>query len=491
MPKAQRLENKKRKIQAFLEIAQLNDAEGRKRSSMQVAPVKKPKLEKDSHGEEDIKDSDQSFSTNCESLDELRERLRERKKKFQLRPHFDLKTKGHDASLDLPQNMRTPLFMKDLQGLLLYAMLGSEAPVEPSRWCKFQQWSKLSHIQCLIVDGLGLTDFAQCEELKSICDFKLEFVSPSSYGSNVADDLSILPLSSKRQKELIQAYRSIEKACSQGQAFKVFRSMFKVKESSEKSTEVREESLKMKLMLSLTQLLEEKYPLPIKPCLQTLYKDFKFSQEEYKQVDEKSPLYAIDCEMCLTTSGQLELTKICVIDSNLQEVYQSFVKPRNKIVNYLTRFSGVTATSLENVTTCLEDVQEELKRILPPDAIWIGQSLNCDLNALKLFHPYVIDTSVIYNISGESGRKTSLKTLAHMFLGEEIQDKQGEGHDPKEDAMAAMKLVLLKVSFIFSIHLQNLTFEHNFSLKKATTLVTPSGTMSVCRVVLPMMANLK
>ena len=32
-----------------------------------------------------------------------------------------------------------------------------------------------------------------------------------------------------------------------------------------------------------------------------------------------------------------------------------------------------------------------------------------------------------------------------MFLGETIQDKGANGHDPKEDAIAAMKLVLLKI----------------------------------------------
>ena len=72
------------------------------------------------------------------------------------------------------------------------------------------------------------------------------------------------------------------------------------------------------------------------------------------------------------------------------------------------------------------------------DAIWIGQSLNGDLNALQMMHPYVIDTSVIYNISGHPRRKTALRTLSHMFLGETIQDKGEDGHDPKEDAIAAM-----------------------------------------------------
>ena len=46
-------------------------------------------------------------------------------------------------------------------------------------------------------------------------------------------------------------------------------------------------------------------------------------------------------------------------------------------------------------------MQAELRRILPGDCILVGQSLNSDLNALKMMHPYVIDTSVIFNITGE------------------------------------------------------------------------------------------
>ena len=46
-------------------------------------------------------------------------------------------------------------------------------------------------------------------------------------------------------------------------------------------------------------------------------------------------------------------------------------------------------------------VQTSLREILPEDCILVGQSLNSDLNALKMMHPYVIDTSVIFNITGD------------------------------------------------------------------------------------------
>lgn len=60
------------------------------------------------------------------------------------------------------------------------------------------------------------------------------------------------------------------------------------------------------------------------------------------------------------------------------------MKPHNQITNYLTRYSGITEKMLQNVHKRIEDVQDDLIKLLPADAILVGHSLNTDLHAIKV-----------------------------------------------------------------------------------------------------------
>lgn len=61
-----------------------------------------------------------------------------------------------------------------------------------------------------------------------------------------------------------------------------------------------------------------------------------------------------------------------------------------------------------------------------------------------MFHPYVIDTSLIFNLNGNKGSKSKLKLLAKSFLDMNIQCGN-HGHDSIEDSRATMLLVQLKL----------------------------------------------
>ncbi|CAB3397426.1 unnamed protein product [Caenorhabditis bovis] len=154
-------------------------------------------------------------------------------------------------------------------------------------------------------------------------------------------------------------------------------------------------------------------------------------------------MFAIDCEMCITEVSNSELTRISVVNEDGDILLDTLVMPKSRIVNYLTEWSGITPELMEGVTVTLKDVQAALRRILPPDAILVGHSLEHDLRALKMAHPYCIDASMLLNYGGQRKERHSLKNLAELFLKEKIQ--MGYGHCSYEDAWAAMKLVKLKL----------------------------------------------
>ncbi|XP_034986388.2 RNA exonuclease 5 [Zootoca vivipara] len=158
---------------------------------------------------------------------------------------------------------------------------------------------------------------------------------------------------------------------------------------------------------------------------------------------DSSPLFGLDCEMCLTDKGS-ELTRISVVDARGRCIMNELVKPELPIRNYLTSYSGITEELLLPVTTTLADIQVRLKKLLPPDAVLVGHSLNNDLQALEMVHPNVIDTSLLFARKG--GKRFKLKFLAEAVLRKQIQRTDGSGHDPTEDAKCALELAQYFIS---------------------------------------------
>ncbi|KAI4199978.1 MAG: hypothetical protein LQ350_004240 [Teloschistes chrysophthalmus] len=155
--------------------------------------------------------------------------------------------------------------------------------------------------------------------------------------------------------------------------------------------------------------------------------------------------FAIDCEMCKVEGDTMALTRISIVDWDGSVVMDELVKPDKPITDYLTRFSGITAEKLEPVTTDLGTVQKDLYKLLTPQSILIGHSVNSDLEALKLTHPFIIDTSILYQHPRGPPMKSSLKWLAQKYLCREIQKGHGtHGHDSVEDARACLDLVKMK-----------------------------------------------
>ncbi|XP_040263493.1 RNA exonuclease 1 homolog [Bufo bufo] len=165
--------------------------------------------------------------------------------------------------------------------------------------------------------------------------------------------------------------------------------------------------------------------------------------EKLNRLEGNHGVFALDCEMCYTTRG-LELTRVTVVNSQLKVVYDTFVKPDNKIVDYNTRFSGVTEEDLQNTSITMRDVQAVLLCMFSSDSILIGHSLESDLFALKLIHQTVVDTAVVFPHRLGLPYKRALRTLMGEYLKRIIQDSV-EGHDSSEDACSCMELMIWRL----------------------------------------------
>ncbi|OBZ74580.1 hypothetical protein A0H81_05096 [Grifola frondosa] len=138
------------------------------------------------------------------------------------------------------------------------------------------------------------------------------------------------------------------------------------------TSERAQEKSPMRYLLNVEQMVENEYPIP--SYLAEVFEkssDWVETTVEITDLTLLSPpihnpprIFAIDCEMCLTEDGK-ELARICMIDyvSDIV-VYDKLVKPRKPIVDYLTRWSGITAEALDPVTTTFEEVQTHVHSIL-------------------------------------------------------------------------------------------------------------------------------
>ncbi|NXV70587.1 AEN nuclease, partial [Atlantisia rogersi] len=157
---------------------------------------------------------------------------------------------------------------------------------------------------------------------------------------------------------------------------------------------------------------------------------------------------AIDCEMVGTgPQGRLsELARCSVVNYDGDVIYDKYVQPELPVVDYRTRWSGITRQHMTSAIP-FKAAQAEILKILK-DKIVVGHAIHNDFQALKYFHrkDRTRDTSRIPMLNQRAGlpgrANVSLKSLARHLLHKKIQ-VGCKGHSSVEDAQTAMELYRL------------------------------------------------
>ncbi|KAF1815132.1 RNA exonuclease 3 [Eremomyces bilateralis CBS 781.70] len=184
-----------------------------------------------------------------------------------------------------------------------------------------------------------------------------------------------------------------------------------------------------------------------------------------------STALAFDCEMGYTTKG-MELIRLSAASwPEGKSVLDVLVKPFGAILDFNTRFSGVTleqfnsakplilnnsqvppGTDIAGTNSYLHIVSSPstarslFLTLISPTTPLIGHALENDLNALRLVHPTIIDTVLLFPHPHGLPIRHGLKNLAREWLRRNIQAGGADGHDSLEDARAAGDLVRLKIA---------------------------------------------
>ncbi|KAH6653350.1 hypothetical protein BKA67DRAFT_314352 [Truncatella angustata] len=172
---------------------------------------------------------------------------------------------------------------------------------------------------------------------------------------------------------------------------------------------------------------------------------------------------AIDCEMVAVGSGRFEggkekerneLAQLCAVDVLTGVVLiDKLVLPREKVLNWNTRYSGVSypkicaARESGRLLRGWQAARAELLSFIDVNTIIVGHAVENDLHILRIAHSKIVDTSIqtaeaVYGDTERLGRTWGLKELAKSLPGLFVQVEKKKGHDCVEDTLATREIAL-------------------------------------------------
>lgn len=148
----------------------------------------------------------------------------------------------------------------------------------------------------------------------------------------------------------------------------------------------------------------------------------------------------LDCEFVGIGKEGTEhmLARVSLVNSDGDVLYDQYVAPQERVVDYRTDVSGVRPSDLKNAPSFAQ-VQEDVATLIKNKTL-IGHAISTDLKVLLLDHPrkHIRDTAKYKPFQQRLSTKyPSLKRLSSEILSISIQT--GE-HSSVEDARATMQL---------------------------------------------------
>ncbi|KAH9763886.1 RNA exonuclease 4 [Citrus sinensis] len=144
---------------------------------------------------------------------------------------------------------------------------------------------------------------------------------------------------------------------------------------------------------------------------------------------------AMDCEMVGISQGNKSaLGRVSLVNMWGNLIYDEFVRPLERVVDFRTRISGIRPRDLRKAKD-FPTVQKKVAELIE-GRILVGHALHNDLKVLLIKFFFLL---VVWSINTRNGRSKALRHLAAEILAVEIQN--GE-HCPIDDARAAMLLYM-------------------------------------------------
>ncbi|KAF3047110.1 RNA exonuclease 3 [Didymella heteroderae] len=170
-----------------------------------------------------------------------------------------------------------------------------------------------------------------------------------------------------------------------------------------------------------------------------------------------------DCEMGYTTHG-LELLRLTSIAwPSHKPLVDVLVRPIGHLLDVNTRFSGITVEQFLNAKPYdpsdpkprRNDIRIVESPYVARDLFLahvttttpvLGHALENDLNTLRIIHPNIIDTVLLFPHKRGLPLRHGLRALAKEKLDIDIQQAGAAGHDSYEDAKTTGELIRFKVA---------------------------------------------